>query len=153
MQHNTTILQHNNDNTTTQCNCHPNHNIFVPPEKKQKYFWKYLFLIKIRYKYHTNHNWLTMEMNGLFTVGALFPEFSNAKTVRIGTNHKQISGNRSTNCGGTKFGSVPSIIFLPKVSFSIVQYTYRKSLRVQLRSVEGFLKTVRAKHFFLVQQK
>eukprot|EP01113_Clastostelium_recurvatum_P011051 TRINITY_DN1556_c0_g1_i1.p1 TRINITY_DN1556_c0_g1~~TRINITY_DN1556_c0_g1_i1.p1 ORF type:complete len:700 (-),score=128.36 TRINITY_DN1556_c0_g1_i1:219-2318(-) len=32
--------------------------------------------------FHTSGNWLTMEMNGLFTVGALFPEFSHAPSWR-----------------------------------------------------------------------
>jgi hypothetical protein len=34
------------------------------------------------YKFHTSGNWETMEMNGLFTVGALFPEFANASIWR-----------------------------------------------------------------------
>lgn len=32
--------------------------------------------------FHTRLNWLTMEMNGLYSVGVLFPEFKNAKEWR-----------------------------------------------------------------------
>ncbi len=33
-------------------------------------------------KFHTSGNWLTMEANGLYHVGALFPEFKEARTWR-----------------------------------------------------------------------
>jgi hypothetical protein len=34
-------------------------------------------------KYHTRLNWLTMEMGGLYTIGAMFPEFTEAREWRF----------------------------------------------------------------------
>jgi hypothetical protein len=39
-------------------------------------------------KFHTERNWLTMEENGLYTVGALFPEFKDAKLWRDTAVHR-----------------------------------------------------------------